>query len=118
LGIQARNVFSNLLLYLNSYQNTYIPSRSLGDICKCKQLFGLFATHFFKHSLGKKTPLHEEFSDILEHLVPICKTFIKNGTSKQAKHAVKCLYINTASTDESVFAGKFLDFISRKFKFK
>ena len=23
---------------------------------------------------------------------------------KQAKHAVKCLYINTASTDESVFA--------------
>ena len=54
--------------------------------------------------IGKKTPLHEEFSDILEHLVPICKSFIKNGTSKQAKHAVKCLYINTASTDESVFA--------------
>ena len=56
--------------------------------------------------IGKKVPLHEEFSDILEHLVPICKSFVRGGTSKQAKHAVKCLYINTASTDESVFAGK------------
>ena len=61
--------------------------------------------------IGKNIPsqsnihgLHEEFSDILEHLVPICKTFIRTGTSKQAKHAVKCLYINTASTDESIFA--------------
>ena len=68
-----------------------------------KSFFGIFITHSPTTS-SKKTPLHEEFSDILEHLVPICKSFIKNGTSKQAKHAVKCLYINTASTDESVFA--------------
>ena len=62
--------------------------------------------------IGKNIPsnqsnvhgLHEEFSDILEHLVPICKTFIRTGTSKQAKHAVKCLYINTSSADESIFA--------------
>ena len=54
--------------------------------------------------IGKKTPLHEDFSDILEHLVPICKSFIRGGTSKQAKQAVKCLYINTSSTDESIFA--------------
>ena len=67
---------------------------------------------FFLQTLGKKTPLHEEFSDILEHLVPICKSFIKGGTSKQAKHAVKCLYINTASADESVFAGKFNVFLA------
>ena len=117
----CQNLQIHVIKSLFFWQCTHVQSRSslsMGDICKCKQLFGLFATHFFKHSLGKKTPLHEEFSDILEHLVPICKTFIKNGTSKQAKHAVKCLYINTASTDESVFAGKFLDFISRKFKFK
>ncbi len=54
--------------------------------------------------IGKKTPLHEEFSDILESLVPICKSFIRRGTSKQAKHAVKCLYINTSASDESIFA--------------
>ena len=27
-------------------QNTYIPSRSMGDICKCKQYFGLFIKGF------------------------------------------------------------------------
>ena len=61
--------------------------------------------------IGKKTPLHEEFSDILEHLVPICKSFIKGGTSKQAKHAVKCLYINTSTSDESIFAGNLTHFV-------
>lgn len=54
--------------------------------------------------MGKKTPLHEEFPDILETLVPVCKSFIRGGNSKQAKHAIKCLYINTSNTDESIFA--------------
>ena len=54
--------------------------------------------------IGKKSPLHEDFPDILQHLVPICKSFIRGGTSKQAKHAVKCLYINTATSDESIFS--------------
>ncbi len=54
--------------------------------------------------IGKKQPLGEEFPEILEHLVPICKSFIRGGTSKQAKHSVKCLYINTPSSQESVFA--------------
>lgn len=54
--------------------------------------------------IGKKTPLHEEFGDILQHLVPLCKSFIRGGQAKQAKHAIKCLYINTASSDESIFA--------------
>ena len=53
--------------------------------------------------IGKKNPLGEEFSEILETLIPICKSFIRGGTAKQAKHAVKCLYINTPQSEESVF---------------
>ena len=54
--------------------------------------------------IGKKQPLHENFPEIMDALIPICKSFIRGGTSKQAKHAVKCLYINSATNDESVFA--------------
>ena len=53
--------------------------------------------------IGKKQPLGTKFPEILEHLIPICKSFIRGGTSKQAKHAIKCLYINTPSSEESVF---------------
>ena len=53
--------------------------------------------------IGKKQSLGTKFPEILEHLIPICKSFIRAGTSKQAKHAIKCLYINTPSSEESVF---------------
>ena len=53
--------------------------------------------------IGKKQPLGDKFPEILEHLIPICKSFIRGGTSKQAKHAIKCLYINTPPSEESVF---------------
>ena len=53
--------------------------------------------------IGKKQPLHENFPEIMQNLVPICKSFIRGGTSKQAKHAVKCLYINSPTGEESTF---------------
>ena len=35
--------------------------------------------------------------------VPICKTFIERGTQKQAKQAVKCLFMNSTATRDEVF---------------
>ena len=48
---------------------------------------------------------HEYFSelvhpDLLNQLVPVCKTFVRGGTVKQAKHAIKCLFVNL--TDSQV----------------
>ncbi len=36
--------------------------------------------------------------------MPICKQFIAKGNDKQAKQAVKCLFMNTTSTQDVVFA--------------
>jgi sister-chromatid-cohesion protein PDS5 len=39
----------------------------------------------------------------MEQLVTICQNFIKTGTPKQAKQAVKCLHMNATDTQENVF---------------
>ena len=39
----VKSKFSNSCYKMSVFwQNTYIPSRSMGNICKCKQTFGLF----------------------------------------------------------------------------
>ncbi|XP_037953062.1 sister chromatid cohesion protein PDS5 homolog B-B [Teleopsis dalmanni] len=48
----------------------------------------------FSH-LGRYKPLAEDNSLILEELAPICKDFAISGTPKQAKHAVRCIFINS-----------------------
>ena len=35
---------------------------------------------------------------LMEQLVTICQNFIKTGTPKQAKQAVKCLHMNATDT--------------------
>ena len=53
--------------------------------------------------VGKHQPLGDAFPDLMATLVPICKTFIERGTQKQAKQAVKCLFMNTTATRDEVF---------------
>ena len=43
-------------------------------------------------------------------MTPICKSFITKGTPKQAKHAVKCLFMNTTDTQDAVF-GEILEMV-------
>lgn len=45
--------------------------------------------------LGRYKALTEVNSVILEELAPICKDFALSGTVKQAKHAVRCIFVNT-----------------------
>lgn len=39
----------------------------------------------------------------MDRLVPICKNFALTGTKKQAKQAVRCLYVNVFNQNENVF---------------
>lgn len=47
--------------------------------------------------LGRFKPLISVDPAIVEELAPVCKDFAVEGTPKQAKHAVRCIFINTQS---------------------
>lgn len=49
--------------------------------------------------LGRFKPLIDAHSDVLEELSPICKELAMSGTPKQAKHAVRCMFVNTEASD-------------------
>ncbi|XP_067006125.2 sister chromatid cohesion protein PDS5 homolog B-A [Anabrus simplex] len=53
--------------------------------------------------LGKYKPIGELFPDIVRELVPVCKKFAQIGTPKQAKQAIRCLYINMVQGSDAVF---------------
>ena len=53
---------------------------------------------YYKLNSLIKAPLETKHPEVLEQLIPIAKTFIKNGTPKQAKQAVKCLHMNTTES--------------------
>lgn len=53
--------------------------------------------------LGKYRPLCDVSSEIMDQLVPICKNFAECGTPKQAKQAIRCLFINMASSHDTIF---------------
>lgn len=50
----------------------------------------------FTH-LGRFKPLIDSHPEVLEDLAPICKDFAIEGTPKQAKHAIRCLFVNSQS---------------------
>ncbi|XP_059079430.1 sister chromatid cohesion protein PDS5 homolog B-B-like isoform X2 [Tigriopus californicus] len=53
--------------------------------------------------IGKHKPLGDDFPSILQTLTPICKDFVNNGTPKQAKQSIKCLFMNATETQDAVF---------------
>ena len=53
--------------------------------------------------LGKYKPLCDVSPEVTNLLVPICKNFIETGTPKQAKQAVRCLYVNTVNIHDTIF---------------
>jgi sister-chromatid-cohesion protein PDS5 len=44
--------------------------------------------------IGKHRPISSDFPDLQAILVQICTQFIKLGTPKQAKQAIKCMFMN------------------------
>lgn len=61
---------------------------------------GFVAASIFKAltHLGRFKPLIDSHPEVLEDLAPICKHFAISGTPKQAKHAIRCLFVNSQST--------------------
>jgi len=55
--------------------------------------------------IGKHKPISESFPELQDILAKICMQFIKLGTPKQAKQAMKCMYMNTTDNQEKVFSG-------------
>lgn len=52
--------------------------------------------------LGRYKPLIESHAEILKELGPICKEFAVAGSPKQAKHAIRCMFVNTQTSDPKV----------------
>lgn len=53
--------------------------------------------------LGKYKSLGDLFPDLVSEMVPICKALVDRGTPKQAKQAIRCLYVNMTPKEEPVF---------------
>lgn len=53
--------------------------------------------------LGRYKPLIESHPQVIGELAPICKMFAVKGTPKQAKHAIRCMFVNTQSETEQSF---------------
>ncbi|XP_030387208.1 sister chromatid cohesion protein PDS5 homolog B [Scaptodrosophila lebanonensis] len=78
------------LIALLSYEHEYVAPLVLKTL-----------TH-----LGRYQPLIDEaYPTILEELAPICKDFALMGTPKQAKHAVRCIFVNSQSSAATDGAG-------------
>lgn len=45
--------------------------------------------------LGRYKPLIECHAEVLGELAPLCKELALSGTPKQAKHAIRCMFVNT-----------------------
>lgn len=45
--------------------------------------------------LGRFRPLIESHPEVIEDLAPICRDFATKGTPKQAKHSIRCLFVNS-----------------------
>lgn len=53
--------------------------------------------------LGKYRPLCEVTTEITENLVQICRAYAATGTPKQAKQAIRCLYVNMTNSHDNIF---------------
>lgn len=56
--------------------------------------------------LGRYKPLIDCHAEFLSELAPICKELALSGTPKQAKHAIRCMYVNTQTSNEDEIAQK------------
>lgn len=51
--------------------------------------------------LGRYKPLIDCHAEVLNELGPICKELAITGTPKQAKHAIRCMFVNTQTSADS-----------------
>ena len=57
--------------------------------------------------IGKFKPISELYPELHSIIRQICNEYIKTGTPKETKHAIKCLYTNTKDNIEETFSPVF-----------
>lgn len=59
----------------------------------------------------------DSYPEFTEKLIPICKKLAVSGTPKQAKGAIRCLYVNVYKSKNDIFDDivevKFVNYISK-----
>ncbi|CAB4062469.1 PDS5 [Lepeophtheirus salmonis] len=65
--------------------------------------------------IGKHKPIVEYLPELEGSITQICKEFIRKGTPKEAKQAVKCLYMNLSTSQDVVF-NEILEIIKENLK--
>jgi len=66
--------------------------------------------------IGKHRPISKDFPDLQAILVQICTQFIKLGTPKQAKQAIKCLVMNIKDAAQTKVFMDILEIIKENLK--
>lgn len=66
--------------------------------------------------LGRYKPLVESHPAVILELAPLCKEFAISGTPKQAKHAIRCMYVNTQSETTELIDGDIFSQIIESFR--
>ncbi|KAE9537570.1 hypothetical protein AGLY_006593 [Aphis glycines] len=54
-------------------------------------------------TIGKYSALGDSYPEFTEKLIPICKKLAVYGTPKQAKGAIRCLYVNVYKSKNDIF---------------
>lgn len=90
-GLKMLSVLS--YVFSAHFQHTSILQHMVGLLSFDDEYVAPFILQSFTY-IGRYRPLYESHQDIVDELAPICKELAINGTSKQAKHAIRCLYVN------------------------
>lgn len=96
-GLKMLSVLS--YVFSAHFQHTSILQHMVGLLSFDDEYVAPFILQSFTY-IGRYRPLYESHQDIVDELAPICKELAINGTSKQAKHAIRCLYVNINVQDE------------------
>lgn len=96
LGLRMLSVLS--FIFSAHFQHESVLNSMLGLLSYDYDYVAPYILKAFTH-LGKYRPLVDSFPVILAHLLPICKEMALNGTPKQAKHALRCLFVNIGCAD-------------------
>lgn len=98
-GLKMLSVLS--FVFSAHFQHDSILRHMLGLLSFDEDYVAPFVLKAFTY-LGRYRPLVDSNAAVLEELVPICKELALTGTPKQAKHAVRCMFVNMGPTVETI----------------
>ncbi|XP_050425690.1 sister chromatid cohesion protein PDS5 homolog B-like [Adelges cooleyi] len=99
-GLELLNVLSNTFachFYHPDILDKLIHLLHYDDVCITTQVLTVLTT------IGKYSALGDSCPELTEKLTPMCEVFSIKGTPKQAKCAIRCLFVNVYKSKTNVF---------------